>query len=62
LPVLAALQAAQKQMPARRVGPLTILGATIAGLRLLGSIWTFDRRQRDDLYQSQAVAPGQIHC
>jgi hypothetical protein len=38
--VIAPPQPAQKQMPVRRVGPLTILGATIAGLLLLSSIWT----------------------
>jgi hypothetical protein len=29
-------QPAQKQMPVRRVGPLTIRGAVTAGLRVLG--------------------------
>jgi hypothetical protein len=35
--VMALPQPAQKQMPVRRVGPLTIRGAVTAGLRVLSS-------------------------
>lgn len=39
LSVIAPPQAAQK-MPVRRVGPLTMRGAVIAGLRVLSSVCT----------------------
>jgi len=38
--VIAPPEPAQEQGPVRRVGSLTILSATIAGLRLLSSAWT----------------------
>jgi hypothetical protein len=38
--VIAIPQAAPKQMPVRRVGPLTMQGAVHAGLRALSGAWT----------------------